>query len=276
MTFPTLMVNLDLGRSNAPVLKAAGNLADILHASVLGIAAGHVMPGIYDEAGVSSGMMQADQDALEGELAAAQAEFRKALGSRQGSVEWRSKVTVLMSPTEYVCREARGVDLVITGSCCRTTRGVNLGDLVMEAGRPVLAVPPTMPGLALNHIVVAWKDTREARRAVLEALPILKAAASVSIVEVATLEDMNEARRRTKDVASWLLRHGVHAEAHPVPASEDLAGEGGADLEDFARERHADLVIAGAYGHSRLREWVLGGFTRSLLANTMRCSMVSH
>ena len=207
---------------------------------------------------------------LAAEIDAAKAEFGSALGARQGAVEWRSDIT-LLAPAEYVCREARGVDAVITGSCVRATRGVNLGDLVMEAGRPILTVPPDMPGLTLGHVVVAWKDTREARRAVLDSLPLLKAAESVLIVEMVGPDESTMARRRVEDLAVWLVRHGVGAKAC-VHGVNDAA----TDLEAFARQQHADLVVAGAYGHSRLREWVLGGFTRDLLANTARCSMVSH
>jgi nucleotide-binding universal stress UspA family protein len=178
---------------------------------------------------------------------------------------------------EYLACQARSTDLFIIGvdrndSMFDTSRHVNIGDLVMQAGRPVLIVPRTAGTFDLARVVIGWKDTSESRRAVVDALPILKKAMHVSVVEIAAEADLAAARVHLDDVVLWLKRHGVIAESVAAPSTGDDASR----LNDIARERRADLIVAGAYGHSRLREWALGGVTRDLLLRADRCSLVSH
>ena len=82
----------------------------------------------------------------------------------------------------------------------------------MQCGRPVLIVPPAPAGASLDHVMVAWRDTREARRAAMDALPLLRRATQVTIVEIAAQEDMPSATRRLEEVARWLAGHGIAAE----------------------------------------------------------------
>jgi nucleotide-binding universal stress UspA family protein len=168
---------------------------------------------------------------------------------------------------------------VAHGDLFDASRSVNTGDLIMQAGRPVLTVPSAAAtGLAdanhlpLDHVLVAWKDTREARRAVADALPLLLQASAVSVVEIADETDLDAAHRRVSDVVHWLKRHHIHAQG----SAQQSVGNDATALHTIAQERRADLIVAGAYGHSRLREWVLGGVTRDLLLNANRCSLVSH
>lgn len=116
---------------------------------------------------------------------------------------------------------------------------------------------------------IFWKSTSGAA---VDALPLFKKAGHVLVVEIAAEEDLAEARARLKDVAGWLRRHGVSAET----LASSSHGEDSAQLRAMAREHAADVVVAGAYGHSRLREWALGGVTRDLLLRTERCSLLSH
>jgi nucleotide-binding universal stress UspA family protein len=175
-----------------------------------------------------------------------------------------------------VC-EARCADLFITGvdhnaSLFDMTRHVDIGDLVLQAGRPVLAVPARANTLNPERIVVGWKETREARRAILDALPLLKKAVHVTVVEIAAKEDLDGARARLEDVIGWLKRHGVVAE----PSTWWSSGDDATQLNAIAEQRSADVIVAGPYGHSRLREWALGGVTRELLLRAERCMFVSH
>ena len=126
----------------------------------------------------------------------------------------------------------------------------------------------------VKRVAVAWKDSREARRAVSDALPFLQRADTVLLVEVCDKEDTASVERRLADVAAWLLRHGVKATASVTAATPNSV-----DAEQFLglAERHkADLIVAGGYGHSRLGEWVFGGFTRALLAQSARAVLFSH
>ena len=125
-------------------------------------------------------------------------------------------------PADYVAHEARAADLVITGAD-RVRRVVDPlwrldpSELVMKLGRPMMVVPPEVDRLKLSSVVVGWKDTREARRAVVDALPLLQKAKEVTVVEIIENDgDRAAAGRRVADVAAWLGRHQVDA-CHMVP-----------------------------------------------------------
>ena len=275
MTYATLMVHLDLGTSNEGRLRIAGDLATRFDAAVIGIAACQTMPVGYDGSYVSGDLIEDDRRQKAKEMREAEAQFRNALGSRVGTLEWRA--AMLFGPaSEYLASEARSADLVITGVTSTAwldpSRCLNAGDLVMQVGRPVLIVPTAAASLQLERIVIGWKDTRETRRAVADALPLLKKAARVLLVEIAREGDLKDARLQHADVLAWLSRHGVKAESAVLPSLGDDATR----LRTIAREDGADVFIAGAYGHSRVREWALGGVTRDLLTGADRCTLVSH
>ena len=150
-------------------------------------------------------------------------------------------------------------------------RGPDLSNLLMQAGRPVLAVPAEAESFSAERILIAWKDTREARRAVSDALPLLRRAAHVQILTVEEGDNSQE-RASVSDVAQWLARHQVTAEV--VTRSGD--GDISRSLEFGIAAFRPDLVVAGAFGHSRFREWILGGVTRGLLANPTISILFSH
>jgi nucleotide-binding universal stress UspA family protein len=252
MTYKTLMVHLDLGRPNAGLLSIVGDLAAKFRASVIGIAACQPLQLAYGDGYVSGDVIEQDQVEIQKEVADAEREYRSALQAHAGNLIWRSNVT--MEPLSD------------------TSKHMNVSDLVMRVGRPVLIVPADTDVLKLEGVVVAWKDTREARRATLDALPLLKVAAHVTVVEIAATDGLAAARRRLTDVVAWLERHGVIAEPLAVAA----IGEDADQLARFVQEHQTDVLVAGAYGHSRLREWVLGGVTHDLLMSAACCSLVSH
>ena len=275
MTYATVMVNLQLGRSNANLVQVAGDLAERFGAGVIGIAACQPMQIVYGDAYVPPNLIEEDRKQIDMELTAAEAEFRTGLQGRVSRLEWRSTVTVY-SLSRYLARQARSADLLVTGvdrdvSLFDMTRHTDLGDLVMQAGRPVLVVP-TAAKVKFDRVLVGWKDTRESRLAVLNALPFLAKAAQVTVAEIADEEVLAEARTDVADIVGWLKNHGIKAE----PLAVASKGDDAAQLSAIAQDQNADLVVAGAYGHSRLREWVLGGVTRDLLLHTGRCSLLSH
>ena len=276
MTYATLMVHLELGHSNANLLQIAGDLAERFTAGVIGIAACQPMQIVFDNTGYVPGdLIEQDRKEKAKELKEAEAEFRTTLQSRIGFLDWRSTVT-LGSLSDYLAGEARGADLVITGvtsgALLDASPRVSTSDLIMQVGRPVLILPSAAENLKLERVVIGWKDTRETRRAAFDALPLLKKAAHVIVVEIAAEEELAAARTRLKDVVGWLKRHGVVAEFLALPSTGDDATR----LNGIAQEQDADVVVAGAYGHNRLREWALGGVTRDFLLRADRCSLLSH
>ena len=276
MTTATLMVHLELGQNHADLLAVGADLARRFHAHVIGIAACQPMPLMLDGSYLDGSTLEQFRAEMEREMASAEASFRTAMAPHADSVAWRSARTygVLL---DFIAEQARSADLVITrasgGDALDTSRAINTGTLLMQAGRPVLIVPTAPRRLQLERVLVTWKDTRESRRAVADAVPLLKRATHVVVAEVAAATRIEAAAASVHDVAEWLRRHGV-------PSVEPMARAGEGDnaltLHTIADECAADLIVAGAYGHSRLREWVLGGVTRDLLLHSERCTLVSH
>ena len=279
MTYATLMVQLELGQPNKALLQITGELAQRFKASVIGIAARQPLQVAYGDAYVSGNFYEQDEINMATQMQAAEAEFRGALHHCAHTIEWRCARTYALL-ADYLAAEARGADLLITGvahgDLFDASRAVNTGDLIMQAGRPVLTVPAAssnaVASLNLEHVLVAWKDTREARRAASDALPLLQHAGAVSVLEIAREDELDAAHRRVADVVLWLKRHHVKAQG----SAQLSAGNDAMALQMISQEKAADLIVAGAYGHSRLREWVLGGVTRDLLLSANRCSFVSH
>ena len=158
-------------------------------------------------------------------------------------------------------------------------RGGNLHDLVdpgvilLRTGRPVLVVPDVVAPLHLRRVVVACKDTRECRRAVRDALPFLRQAKEVLVVEIGEDGSKSQEKKGVADVARYLVRHGV------IVADEiwkRARGPAATELMELARAEKADLIVAGGYGHSRLGESIFGGVTHHLLASSPVCCLLSH
>lgn len=276
MTYSSLMVHLDLGTSNQAVLHVAADLAGPFGAKVIGIAASQPMIVDYGDGTMAVEMLEADRATMEKHARKAESEFHSAMSGKVENLSWRTFMTY-DPPSNTVAVQARAADLIVIAPGPRdepfgTARRADLGDLIMQAGRPVLLVPPSVSGLDLGRVVVGWKDTREARRAVLDALPLLRKASRVVVVELVEEQDVPESRLRLQDVTDWMKGHGVAAE----PQALISAGSNGGQFEQFAAEVGAGMLVTGAYGHNRMREWVFGGVTRDLLLNPTRCCFLSH
>ncbi|MDF2117945.1 universal stress protein [Roseiarcaceae bacterium H3SJ34-1] len=152
--------------------------------------------------------------------------------------------------------------------------GKTFGEYVLFAsGRPVIVVPPGQGGpFACERILVAWDYGRPAARAAADALPLLKIAKQVFVVTVSDDKAIKSARSGT-ELARHFARHGVEVIVENIPQAERSIDE---TLLAYASARHADLIVMGGYGHSRLREFVLGGATRGMLENTDRSVLFSH
>jgi len=276
MTYKTILVHLQLRQSNAGVLKIAAELAERFHAGVTGIAVCQPMQILQGDVYISGDLIDQDREEIQKEINEAETSFRVALGLCKGPVEWRSAVTFAGLPG-VLANEARSADLIITSverdpSLFDGSRHVNVGDLAMQAGRPVLIVPAKTDQLNLERVVVGWKDTREARRAIADALPLLIRAGHVSVIEIAEESDLAAARSRLAEVVAWLAHHGVVAEA----IASESNGDDASLLAAMAHDQKAGLVVVGAYGHGRLREWAFGGVTRNFLLHADQCLLVSH
>jgi len=148
-------------------------------------------------------------------------------------------------------------------------------DLVMQMGRPLLLVPDAVNRLDLRSVLVGWKDTPEARRAVADSIPLLRTAQEVTVAEIPENgASRSAAASRVRDVVAWLSRHGITAAERVPDRAHDTSAA--AQFDDIAGAVGAGLIVAGAYGHSRFRELVLGGMTQHLMTQPSRCVLLSH
>ena len=256
MAYATLMVYFDGTPDAHARLRVAVDLADRFRAALIGIAAPPYLPP--SELGMA--------DAL-GKL---ESEFRAGAKHVQ-TVEWRGQ---LVWAGILVPQEARAADLVVVGRARRSWDMLDANDhatIILRAGRPVLFVPEGVDSLAARRIVIAWKDSREARRAIRDALPFLKLAKEIAIVTVN--QDSVRSQSECDDIGNYLGRHGVII---GLKALLDTKGLPSAEILRFADKEQADLIVAGGYGRSELGEWVFGGVTRDLLNASPLCCLFSH
>lgn len=276
-TLMTLMVHLQLGKENNGLLSVTSELAARADAAVIGVAACQPMQIAFSDGFYYSGeIIEQDRKALERDISAAESEFRNSLSEKVMSIAWRSAIT-LAPLAVYLGHQARGADLLITTvdrdqSLFDPSRHADVGDLVMQAGRPILLVPNDTNQLKLSHVMIGWNDSREIRRATLDALPILRLAQRVTVMQLATEIERETAKKHVEDVANWLQMHKI--QANPVVAPS--TGNDAIALNEIAEKEAVDLLVIGAYGHSRLREWILGGVTRDLLLFARRCTLTSR
>ncbi len=262
MIFNTIMVQLDVDTSAEPRLTYAKELARRFEATLVGFAAADAyvfVPG--DDGGMAAAeIVRERQVEIEDRLKMLKEEF---LGIVGDGASWRQEIG---DPTQLLATHARAADLIVTGAPPSVTaddhhRVIDIGTLLLSAGRPVLVAADKLVPPNPKKVLVAWKDTREARRAVTDALPFLTDGQDVL---VATIEERHQknARESVSDVVRFLMRHGVKSRSEVLASGDMDAGEA---ITELARGIGAELVVAGAYGHSRLHEWAFGGMTRSLL-----------
>lgn len=142
---------------------------------------------------------------------------------------------------------------------------------LLNSGRPLVIVPEGVRTFAATHPMIAWDGRREAARAVTDAMPFLQRAAQVTVLGIARAQHEEEGAP-VAALLEWLQRHGVAASATMDKDSPDA----GPALLAAATRLGADLIVAGGYGHSRVREFVMGGATRSLMHDARLLVLLSH
>ena len=262
MSYRTILVNLNIDGPVAPLMDFSIDLATRFNSHLVGFSAADIaLPISEPEAMIGGEAMRLQREEIEQRIQKMRREFESHAGTNV-SREWRDAVA---NPTRLIIEMSRLADLIVTGCEDDFTLGhpercINLGNLVLQAGRPVLVAAKGARRIFTNTAVIAWKDTREARRAVVDALPLLCQASEVVVVTVDRGADILT-QESIDDVCAFLRRHGVTAQSEIIKDRHE-----GESLLRFARQMGAELVVSGAYGHSRVRELVFGGVTRSLLA----------
>lgn len=271
MSFKTILMHVARDEALHARLRSAAQICRLFDARF--IALGAEAPWPYVDAsdfveGAAVELVDRTRDDIE--LTRAEAESCAVMFS--DGFEWRSEVDL---PSVAVAHAAHACDLILAQ---RVSPAQDLsfyadpGSVLMEAGCPVLLLPERESLLKLDTVLFGWKQSRECRRALAMALPILLQARSVILASVCRQAETVDTQAQLAAVQGRLQRQGVAADTRCVAADHDAAEH----LTELADAEGADLIVCGGYGHSRLREWVLGGMTRDLIADRSRYVMLCH
>ena len=271
-----LIVNLGLGE-NDPAGDFAISMAERCEAHVLGLAFAYepVIPGAV-MGGIPPEFIEAQRAEAHGKAKAAVARFEERARRAGISYEHRILSASLSAAADQLGRLSRRFDLVVVGQPEREETVpeeiVDEGAL-FESGRPVIFVPFIhRAGVKLDRVMVCWDGGRAATRAVADSLPLLKKAKQVEVVIVANGRGKSD-EVPGADLGQHLARHGLKVDVKRITSPDiDIAST----ILSYAADSSADMIVMGGYGHSRLREFVLGGATRGILESMTVPVLMSH
>jgi nucleotide-binding universal stress UspA family protein len=276
MSYKTILVHINSDKRCAARLEVAIQLAKKYEACLVGLHAffPYTPPG-YIMAHMGAEVIAAQQKlATEAMSQTGEAFQKQTSAAGLENKEWH---TAHDDPVSALSLQARYADLIVIGQS--GTGGDSEVDkvfperLILVAGRPVLVVPEIgdFPCVG-KRIIVAWNASREAARAVTNAIPFLKLADKVYVMTVQPKASENESIA-TEQIVQYLSRHGVGVEVEESHGVEiGVANE----LLSRASDLSVDLLVMGCYGHSRVREWILGGATRTILESMTIPVLMSH
>lgn len=283
MAYRTILACVDAGRNRQSVLSVAHDLAREHDAKLVGL---HVTPPTPHH-----GALRLPRDIAES--------FARQRKEAMREVERQFKHTARDLPRHAwetievgeagqvetaICRRARCADLAVVGQVGGDEEvaehpGTLPEQLVLEAGRPILVVPPALSNSTVGRrIMIAWNQSREASRALADALPLLRRAEQVWVLTIDERGARNFGARmngdtRAEQAVAHLAEHGIQAKALRDATGQINAGD---ILLSRLSDLTADLLVLGAYGHSRWRELVLGGVTRDLLSHMTVPVLMAH
>lgn len=280
MSFKTVVVHCDADKKLSGRLSVAVDLAERFASHLVGL---HVRPPFKPPVVFDSGFAVAIDDFFrmyqentDADLAKASAAFTQAAKGRKCSSEWRVADGEI---DRTLTTESRYGDLLIVGQADPDSETPTPPDLAphvaLSSGRPLLVLPyigvEKPPG---KNVILCWNESRESARAASDALPFLKAASHVSVLTIEPGPRETEGGGVSANrLEAWLERHGVKAIVHrDVGADSDV----GSVILSRAADQDADLIVMGLYGHSRAREFVLGGASRTILSSMTVPVLMAH
>lgn len=279
MAYRDLLLLLDERAGDEAALAAAVDLAarHEAHLTALFPAIETPLPA-FVAAQMTRSLREQQRRHLDDRAGEARARFEAACKRNGVSSEWRQVTMLTGDAFETLTRHARYADLVIAGQPPLehgdTDRAELLQDMVLGCGRPMLVVPVIgAPAGFGGKAMVAWDSGREAARAVADALPLLQQAQRVEVVTVDARHRRSHGEEPGADIARHLARHGVKVEVAQLESGSLAVGD---LLLNRAADNGLDLLVMGAYAHSRLRDFVLGGVTRHMLDHMTLPVFLAH
>lgn len=272
-----LVVNLTIGAERDYAADYAVSIAEAFAAHIAGIAFAYepVLPPTI-MGGIPANYIESQRADSEKAAGEAVAHFEERARRAGLSAESRVMGASIAGASDLFGRVARRFDLSVVGQA--EPDKVAPEELIIEAalfesGRPVVVVPYIQrDGLKLDRVMIGWDGSRNATRSIGDAMPLLVRAKSVDVVIVAS-EGVKSDELPGADVAQHLARHGLKVDVKRIVT-------GGVDVANtvlsYAADSSIDFIVMGGYGHSRLREFILGGATRGILTSMTVPVLMSH
>lgn len=279
MTCKTILVHLADVRRMEGLLDAAVPLARAngAHLLALVVIPSYVVMPAADAAGASVTIGE-HRTAYKQDMVKMKARFDELGKTEPLSLEWREVDAGFAPIAGVIMDHARSADLVILSKKDPDWAYSGLLEapdrITIECGRPVIMVPNKgMPSFPPKRVLIAWNGTRESARAAFDAASLLPTGTEITALWVNPDKDWGAGDLPGADLATALARHGFKCDTAVVRAPD---GDAGTAIIEEAKARNADLIVMGAYGHTRLREFLLGGASRDILGGMDRPVLMSH
>jgi nucleotide-binding universal stress UspA family protein len=272
-----IVVNLPLGPDRGQTTRFAASVARQFQAHLAGVAFVYdpALPAVDMGVSIPGSYIAEAQAAAQAKADAAAADFEERVrrdGLSAGSHKF--SVATVGAPAQFA-QIARRFDLAIVSQSEVNDDGIDSAiaeTTLFESGGPVLIVPYIQTAdLKLDHVAVCWDGSRPAARAIADAMPFIRQSKLTSLIVVE-----NDQPKSTElpgiDIARHIARHGVNVELKALPMTVDV----GTTILNFVSDSSADFLVMGGYGHSRLRQFILGGATSSILQSMTVPTLMSH
>ncbi len=278
MPYKTILVHLNDARRAEALLEPAIVLARRNNAHLIGMHVYASMPAPPVALPFGSQVLGAVAATERKDTEQIAAIFARMTAKQQFVAEWRALKVPHVDLAGVVMDHGRAADLIIAG---QTDPDWDLSPLLdfperlaLESGRPVLVIPYVgrYPTIGRN-VVIAWKPGRESARAVFDSLPLLEGAEDVQILEVRARGEDTRGLAPDTSIAAALGRHGIKPSVRSTVAADISVGD---EILSRLADMGADLLVMGAYGHSRMRELVFGGATRHIARHMTVPTLFSH
>jgi nucleotide-binding universal stress UspA family protein len=285
MPYKTILVHLSDSRRVESVLAPAMRLAERHNAHLIGLHAHAVIPSPPVRLPFAAQALGQIVAQVRSNAEGVAETFSRMCSGQPYSTEWQLHSASQAELASDVMGRGRAADLIVAG---QTDGAWDLSPmldfperLALESGRPVLVIPHAGSHVNVGkNVVIAWKAGRESARAVFDALPLLKDAANVHILEFAEEEGQQSGLAPDTSIAATLARHGIKPTIHSAVASGIRSLAPDTRVGDLILNRiadlDADLLVMGAYGHSRMRELIFGGVTRQMMRHMTVPTLFSH
>lgn len=272
-----IIVNLGLGQRD-PAGDYAISLAQAFEAHVLATALAYdtVVPGLAMDGGIPPDFIETQRAQAESRASAAVARFEAAAKRAGLSYETRVLNASAAAAADRIGRLTRRFDIAVLAQPRRdqtVPQGVLDEGVLFDSGRPVIFVPYIQRSeMTLAHVMICWDGSRAAARAIADGMPLLAKAKQIEVVIVAASEAASNELPGV-DLGQHLARHGLKVDVKRMTSPDIDVAE---TILSYAADTSTDLIVMGGYGHSRLREFVLGGVTRVILESMTVPVLMSH